>query len=201
MNISHFPKTLTGSWLGLGVTFFRRFARYTGPCDRTPRGPPWLGCGEKFGVLGGPKRNFLIHFSTTRQAATSRRGCHHGHAKNITHASALPTHVRLLYLPALVSPLPGRFWPSELRSPNGNRRENTFATGATALRAFPRFRESRRSSRRGTASNKPAAGGAHGVEARRRRRSWCRRWMSDRAARQHRAGSAPSSCTSRELSA
>ena len=52
---------------------------------------------------------------------------------------------------------------SELRSPNGNRRENIFATGAAALRTFPRVRESRRSSRRGTAS-----------QARRRRRSRCR---------------------------
>ena len=53
----------------------------------------------------------------------------------------------------------------------------------------------------GTVSNKPTTGAAHGVKARRRRRSWCRRWMSDRAARQHRAGSGPSSCTGRELSA
>lgn len=107
----------------------------------------------------------------------------------------------LLQLRASIAPLHGRFWPSGLHSPNGNGQENIFAAGAAALRAFPRFKKSRRSLRRGTASHKPATGAAHGVQARRRRRSWYRRCMSDRAVRQHRAGSAPSSCTGRELSA
>ena len=36
-----------------------------GPCDCTPRGPPWLGRGEKFGLFEGQKHHFLIRFLRT----------------------------------------------------------------------------------------------------------------------------------------
>ena len=35
------------------------------PCDCTPRGPPWLDRGEKFGLFEPLKRDFLIQFGTT----------------------------------------------------------------------------------------------------------------------------------------
>ena len=54
----------------------------------------------------------------------------------------------------------------------------------------PTLRESRKSSRCSTACTKPAAGAAHAVKARRRRRSWCGRCTSVRPAGQCKSGSA-----------
>mmetsp|Transcript_35618 Transcript_35618/g.80887 ORF Transcript_35618/g.80887 Transcript_35618/m.80887 type:complete len:90 (-) Transcript_35618:337-606(-) len=79
-------------------------------------------------------------------------------------------------LQSSAAPLHGCIWPSGLHSPNDNRRENIFAAGAAAQRAFPRLQKSRRSSRRGYSSfmhapppqalltPRPAAGAAHGVD-------------------------------------
>ena len=89
-----------------------------------------------------------------------------------------------------VAPLHRRFWPSGLHSPNGDRLENTFASGAAAQRASLRSEKSRKSSRCSTACTKPAAGAAHAVKARRRRRSWCGRCTSVRPAGQCKSGSA-----------
>ena len=88
-----------------------------------------------------------------------------------------------------IAPLHRRFWPSGLHSPNGDRLENTFASGAAAQRASLRSEKSRKSSRCSTACTKPAAGTAHAVKARRRRRR-CGRCTSVRPADQCKSGSA-----------
>ena len=94
-----------------------------------------------------------------------------------------------IYVLSSVAPLHRRFWPSGLHSPNGDRLENTFASGAAAQRASLRSEKSRKSSRCSTACTKPAAGTAHAVKARRRRRR-CGRCTSVRPADQCKSGSA-----------
>ena len=73
-----------------------------------------------------------------------------------------------------IAPLHRRFWPSGLHSPNGDRLENTFASGAAAQRAS--LRSEKVANRRGAVQrvpsppqapltlSRPAAGAAHGVD-------------------------------------
>ena len=124
--------------------------------------------------------------------------------QNISDCMCACACTALLQLRASIAPLHSRFWPCRDCIPR------------TAMAVRTHLYQQRPPSARPHASRNVADGqdvvqhvtsppqapaAAHGVEARRRRRSWYTRCMSDRAARQHRAGSAPSSCTGRELSA